>query len=198
VLASAALAALAVHPPPRNTMLRPRPPADYRQRPPMSRRAPSRRAELNSGRPMPLALAEGALARRRPDGAGRPAPYLARQRVALAREAADRKASERWSPSHRCARPHALAARTREADDATQAAASARRDARVASSSRHGHSSRPPWAQQQAAHRGRQAGDAERRSQALEAHCASSMRRRPTAASSSTSATCCSTPTGPS
>lgn len=82
--------------------------------------------------------------------------YLARQRVALAREAGNRKSAEAAVAEAGAERDQLrLAARTREADAAARSAAVANRDA--ASS------------QRQAAASQQQAGDADRRSAALEA-----------------------------
>jgi len=117
-----------------------------------------------------LALAEASLARDDRMAQVDQLAYLARQRVALAREAADRKASEAVVAEATAARDRMrLAARTREADDATQAAASARRDAAASQQQSAAAQQQAALAQQQAAASRQQAGDAERRSQALEA-----------------------------
>jgi outer membrane protein OmpA-like peptidoglycan-associated protein len=117
-----------------------------------------------------LALAEASLARDDRMAQVDQLAYLARQRVALAREAADRKASEAVVAEATAARDRMrLAARTREADDATQAAAGARRDAAASQQQSAAAQQQAALAQQQAAASRQQAGDAERRSQALEA-----------------------------
>lgn len=88
--------------------------------------------------------------------------YLARQRIALANETGKRKGAEATVAESAAARDQMrLAARTREADAATQTAAVATRDA--AASQRQSDD-----AQRQAAAAQQQAGDAEARSRALE------------------------------
>ena len=91
------------------------------------------------------------------------ASYLARQRVALAQEAAGRKASEAAVAEASAERDRLrLTARTREADAAALDAAQSKRDA--ASSQQ-----QAARAQQDSAASLQQAGDAERRNQSLEA-----------------------------
>jgi len=167
VLAAAALAACSSTPP-HNTMLdlaR----SDYSsaQADPQTRTlAP---AELKQAADA-LALAEASLARDDRMAQVDQLAYLARQRVALAGEAADRRASEAVVAEATAARDRMrLAARTREADDATQAAANARRDASASQQQSAAAQQQAAAAQQQAAASRQQAGDAERRSQALEA-----------------------------
>jgi outer membrane protein OmpA-like peptidoglycan-associated protein len=174
VLAAAALAACSSTPP-HNTMLdlaR----SDYSsaQADPQTRTlAP---AELKQAADA-LALAEASLARDDRMAQVDQLAYLARQRVALAGEAADRRASEAVVAEATAARDRMrLAARTREADDATQAAANARRDASASQQQSAAAQQQAATAQQQAAAAQQQAaasrqqaGDAERRSQALEA-----------------------------
>lgn len=117
-----------------------------------------------------VALAEASLARDDRMAQVDQLSYLARQRVALAREAADRKAAEAVVTEATAARDRMrLAARTREADDATLAASSARRDAAASQQQSAAAQQQAAMAQQQAAAARQQAGDAERRSQALEA-----------------------------
>lgn len=109
-----------------------------------------------------LALAEAAQARRDDSARVDQLAYLARQRVALAREAANRKSAEEAVAKASAERDRLrLAARTREADVSAQSAATARRDAT-------GSQQQAAASQQQAAAAQQQAGDAERRSAALE------------------------------
>lgn len=129
--------------------------SDYRglEADPLTRRLAA--AELRQAADA-LALAEAAQARRDEPARVDQLAYLARQRVALAREAGNRKAAEEAVAQAAAERDRLrLAARTREADGAVQSAASARRDA--------------TGSQQQAQAAQQQAGDAERRSAALEA-----------------------------
>lgn len=103
-----------------------------------------------------LALAEAAQNRREDEAQVDQLAYVARQRVALAREAAARKSAEETVAEASAERDRLrLAARTREADASARTAAVANREA--ASS------------QQQAAQSQQQAGEADRRSAALEA-----------------------------
>lgn len=109
-----------------------------------------------------LALAEAAQARRADTTQVDQLAYLARQRVALAREAGNRKAAEEAVLKASAERDRQrLAARTREADVSAQSAATARRDAT-------GSQQQAQAAQQQAQAAQQQAGDAERRSAELE------------------------------
>jgi outer membrane protein OmpA-like peptidoglycan-associated protein len=109
--------------------------------------------------------------------------YIARQRVAVAQETANRKASEAAVAEATALRDQMrLAARTREADRATQTANAATRDARDSqrqseASQREAQNAQQQAqaaqqqaqsAQQQAAAAQMQAGEAERRAQALE------------------------------
>lgn len=103
-----------------------------------------------------LAMAEAAHLRRDDKPQIDQLAYLARQRAALAHEAALRKAAEETVAQASAERDRLrLAARTQEADAATRTARSADRDAASA--------------QQQAQASQQQAGEAERRSAALEA-----------------------------
>ena len=167
VLAAAALAACSSTPP-RNSMLdlaR----SDYSSAQADVQTRTLAPAELKQAADA-LALAEASLARDDRMAQVDQLAYLARQRVALAREAADRKASEAVVAEATAARDRMrLAARTREADDATQAAVSARRDAAASQQQSATAQQQTALAQQQAAASRQQAGDAERRSQALEA-----------------------------
>jgi outer membrane protein OmpA-like peptidoglycan-associated protein len=167
VLAAAALAACSSTPP-QNTMLdlaR----SDYSSAQANVQTRTLAPAELKQAADA-LALAEASLARDDRMAQVDHLAYLARQRVALAREAADRKASEAVVAEATAARDRMrLAARTREADDATQAAASARRDAAASQQQSATAQQQAALAQQQAEASRQQAGDAERRSQALEA-----------------------------
>jgi outer membrane protein OmpA-like peptidoglycan-associated protein len=130
-----------------------------------------------------LALADAAFARRDDTERVNQLAYLARQRTALAREAANRKTAEAAVATAAAERDKMrLADRTREADAATADASQAMRDAR--SSQRQSEASQrdaqsaqrdaqsaqrdAQSAQQQAAASQMQAGDAERRNQMLE------------------------------
>jgi outer membrane protein OmpA-like peptidoglycan-associated protein len=124
-----------------------------------------------------LARADAAFARRDDTAQVNQLAYLARQRVALAQEAAGRKGSEAAVAEASAERDRLrLAARTREADAATQSAAVANRDA--ASSQRQSEAAqreaaaaqqRAAASQQQANASQQQAGDAEARTRMLEA-----------------------------
>jgi len=117
-----------------------------------------------------LALAEAAQARHDDVAQVDQLAYVARQRVALAREAGYRKGAEASVAEAGAERDQLrLAARTREADASARSAAVANRDA--ASSQQQAALSQQQAAasQQQAAVSQQQAGDAERRSAALEA-----------------------------
>jgi outer membrane protein OmpA-like peptidoglycan-associated protein len=124
-----------------------------------------------------LAVAESAQADRKDVEQVNQLAYLARQRVALAREAGARKGAEAAVAEAGAERDKLrLAARTREADASAQSAAIANMDA--ASSQRQAAAAQQQAAlsqqqavasQQQAAASQQQAGDAERRSAALEA-----------------------------
>jgi outer membrane protein OmpA-like peptidoglycan-associated protein len=124
-----------------------------------------------------LARAEAAQAHRDDRAQVDQLAYLARQRVALAQEAANRKGSEAAVAAASAQRDQMrLAARTREADAATQTANAAQRDA--ASSQRQAAAAqRQSEASQQQANAARndaavsqmQAGDAEARNAALQA-----------------------------
>jgi outer membrane protein OmpA-like peptidoglycan-associated protein len=124
-----------------------------------------------------LALADAAFARHDDTARVDQLAYLARQRVALAREAAGRKDAEAAVAEAAAERDKLrLAARTHEADAATRSAAIATQDA-MASQRQADRSQRRADASQQqadasqqaAAASQQQAGDAERRSLALEA-----------------------------
>lgn len=109
-----------------------------------------------------LAQAEAAYARHDDVAQVDQLAYLARQRIALANETGKRKGAEATVAESAAARDQMrLAARTREADAATQTAAVATRDA--AASQRQSDD-----AQRQAAAAQQQAGDAEARNRALE------------------------------
>lgn len=152
VLAAAVLAACAGMPPDNVGLNQAR--NDYRglQSDPQTQRLAA--AELRQAADA-LALAEAAQARRDDTARVDQLAYLARQRVALAREAGNRKAAEETVAKAAAERDQLrLAARTREADVSAQSAANARRDA--------------TGSQQQAVAAQQQAGDAERRSAALE------------------------------
>jgi len=117
-----------------------------------------------------LALAEAAQARHDDVAQVDQLAYLARQRVALAREAGSRKGAEASVAEAGAERDRLrLDARTREADASARSAAIANRDA--ASSQRDAAASQQQAAlsQQQAMASQQQAGDAERRNAALEA-----------------------------
>ena len=123
-----------------------------------------------------LALANAAFARKEDTAQVNQLAYLARQRVALAQETAGRKASETAVSEAAAARDKLrLAARTREADTATQAAAMATRDAAASQRQATAAQQQAMSAQQQAEASQRmavasqaQAGDAEARARALE------------------------------
>lgn len=160
VLAAAVLAACAGMPPDNVGLNQAR--SDYRglQADPQTQRLAA--TELRQAADA-LALAEAAQVRRDDSAQVDQLAYLARQRVALAREAGNRKAAEEAVAKASAERDRLrLAARTREADVAAQTAASARRDAS-------GSQQQAVASQQQAVAAQQQAGDAERRSAALEA-----------------------------
>ncbi|MBK1614823.1 flagellar motor protein MotB [Rubrivivax gelatinosus] len=145
VLAAAALAACSTTPPVNAGLDQAR--SDYRSLqgdPQAQRLAPVETKQAGDA----LALAEAAQARRDDVAQVDQLSYLAKQRVALARETARRKASEEAVANAAATRDkQRLAARTVEADAAAQTAAVAQRDAASAQ---------------------RQTGDAERRNAALE------------------------------
>jgi outer membrane protein OmpA-like peptidoglycan-associated protein len=131
-----------------------------------------------------LALAEAAFARHDEQAKVDQLAYMARQRTALAQEAASRRASESAVTQAGAERDRLrLAARTREADDANYAAAVATRDAassqrlseelerQTDQAQRESAAARlqAAAAQQQAALSQQQAGDAQQRNRALEA-----------------------------
>jgi outer membrane protein OmpA-like peptidoglycan-associated protein len=96
--------------------------------------------------------------------------YLSRQRTALAQEAASRKGSEAAVAAAGAERDKLrLAARTREAESATQNAALANHDAATAQLQAAASQQQAAASQQQAASSQQQARDADQRSQALEA-----------------------------
>ncbi len=123
-----------------------------------------------------LAMADAAFARREDTSRVNQLAYLARQRVALATETAGRKISETTVAEAGAERDKLrLAARTREADTATQTAAMATRDAAASQRQANASQQQAASAQQQAAASQQvavasqmQAGEAERRARALE------------------------------
>lgn len=174
LLAAAALAACSTIPPDNVQLTQAR--ADYRglQGDPLTQRLAS--AELKQAGDA-LALAEAAQARRDDVAQVDQLSYLARQRVALAREAGNRKSAEAQVAEAGAERDQLrLAARTREADAATRSAAMANRDAAAANqgaanAQRQAASSmqQAAAAQQQATTAQQQAADADRRNATLEA-----------------------------
>ena len=123
-----------------------------------------------------LAMADAAFARREDTTRVNQLAYLARQRVALATETAGRKSFEATVAEAGAERDKLrLAARTREADAATQTAAMATRDAAASQRQANASQQQAASAQQQAAASQQvavasqmQAGEAERRASALE------------------------------
>jgi outer membrane protein OmpA-like peptidoglycan-associated protein len=177
LLASAALAALAAcSTTPTNNAMLDQARSDYREAQANTQTQTLAAQELKQAGDA-LARAETAFSHGDSTGDVNQLAYLARQRTALAQEAAGRKGSEAAVASASAERDKLrLAARTREADSATQTAAMATRDA--ASSQRQSEAAmrdaaaaqqQAASAQQQAANSQMQAGDAERRAQALEA-----------------------------
>lgn len=166
VLAAAVLAACAGMPADNVGLNQAR--SDYRglQADPLAQRlaAPELRQAADA-----LALAEAAQARRDDSARVDQLAYLARQRVALAREAANRKSAEEAVAKASAERDRLrLAARTREADVSAQSAATARRDASGSQQQAMASQQQAAASQQQAAVAQQQAGEAERRSAALE------------------------------
>ncbi|MBG6079039.1 outer membrane protein OmpA-like peptidoglycan-associated protein [Rubrivivax gelatinosus] len=127
VLAAAALAACSTTPPVNATLAQAR--SDYRS---LQGDAQTQRLAPLESRQAGDAIAQAEAAQARRDDAAQveQLSYLAKQRVALAREAGRRKASEEAVAGAAAARDQQrLAARTREADAAAQAAAVAQRQA---------------------------------------------------------------------
>jgi outer membrane protein OmpA-like peptidoglycan-associated protein len=167
VLATAALAACSSLPPTNTALEQAR--SDYRDAQASTQTQALAPVELKRAGDA-LALADAANLRRDDTKQVDQLAYLARQRVALAQEAASRKASEAAVAEASAARDKMrLAARTREADNATLSAAIANQDAAAAQRQTDAAQQQSASAQQQAALAQQQAGDAERHSQALEA-----------------------------
>jgi outer membrane protein OmpA-like peptidoglycan-associated protein len=117
-----------------------------------------------------LALADAAFARNDDSARVDQLAYLARQRVALARETANRKDAEASVATASARRDKMLlASRTREADSATADATQANRDARMAQRQSDASQRDASAAQLQAAASQMQAGDAEARNRVLQA-----------------------------
>ena len=117
-----------------------------------------------------LARAEASFAQRDETVQVNQLAYLSQRRTALAQGAAGRKGSEAAIASASAERDQLrLAARTREADMATQNAAMATQDAAQAQRQAEASQQQALASQRQAAASQQQAGDAERRSQALAA-----------------------------
>ena len=167
VLAAAALAACSTIPADNLTLNQAR--SDYRalQGDPLTQRLAQ--SELKQAGDA-LAVAESAQADHKDVEQVNQLAYLARQRIALAREAGYRKGAEASVAEAGAERDQLrLAARTREADASARSAAVANRDAANSQRDAAASQQQAAMSQQQAAVSQQQAGDAERRSAALEA-----------------------------